>query len=128
MPEEVINMKISAVFESTDHAEFAARRLTDAGVHVSHRDVHEITERGDTETHLPTEQFYFPAAGEFYTGMSYTNVVLPGSSFYPMAGHVSSELPLNGEAKLDIEVDDEDERRAKEVLLGNHGTGIHSYS
>ena len=122
-------MKISAIFESTDHAEIAARRIREAGISIGRRRITDLTNYQDaTDSHLPTDEFYFPAAAEFYTGMAMpANVVMPGMSFYPMGGHVSSHVPYSGEARLELEVDDEQSDRVREMLLGMHGTGIHSY-
>lgn len=121
-------MKISAIFESTDHAELAARHVSESGVVIKKRRVTDLTDHNYTDSHLPTDEFYFPAAAEFYTGMVVpTNVMMPGMPFYPMGGHIDGYTPHSGEAKLELEIDDSESRRVREMLLGMHGTGIHSY-
>lgn len=123
-----IVMKISAVFESTDHAEFAARRISESGIVIQKRNVTSLTNREAPAPHLPTDEFYFPAAAEFYTGMAVPmNVMTPGVAFYPMGGHVSGEIPLSGEARLELEIDGKERDRVRELLLGMHGTSIHSW-
>ncbi len=122
-------MKISAIFESTDHAEIAARHVGEAGVVIKKRHITDLTNRGYEPSHLPTDEFYFPAAAEFYTGMvTPVNVMMPGMPFYPMGGHLDNHIPYSGEAKLELEVDDSEGTRVREMLLGMHGTGIHSHS
>jgi len=117
-------MKISAMFASADHAEIAARNVSEAGVVIGTRRVVTPEARRDGP-HLPTDAFYFPAAAEFYTGMATpVNVVTPGMSFYPMAGHVEGTIPEGGEARLELDVRMSDVPRVRDVLLGMHGTNI----
>lgn len=121
-------MKVSAIFESTDHAEIAARHVREAGVAITKRRITDLTNQNYTDSHLPTDEFYFPAAAEFYTGMATPmNVMTPGMPFYPMGGHVDGYTPYSGEAKLELEVDDSESGRVRDMLLSMHGTGIHSY-
>ena len=122
-------MKVSAVFENVDLAEIAARHVSESGVVIQKRRIVDLNGPHTMDSHLPTDEFYVPAAAEFYTGMAIpANVMTPGMPFYPMGGHVDSYMPHTGEAKLELEVSDGDVHRVRELLLGMHGTGIHSHS
>ena len=89
-------MKVSAIFESTDHAEIAARHVREAGVAITKRRITDLSNQNYTDSHLPTDEFYFPAAAEFYTGMATPmNVMTPGMPFYPMGGHVETVVLLS---------------------------------
>ena len=55
-------MKVSAIFESTDHAEIAARHVREAGVAITKRRITDLTNHNYTDSHLPTDEFFFPAA------------------------------------------------------------------
>lgn len=59
--------------------------LAKPGVVIKKRHITDLTNRGYEPSHLPTDEFYFPAAAEFYTGMvTPVNVMMPGMPFYPM--------------------------------------------
>ena len=121
-------MKISAIFESVDHAEIAAHNIKDAGVHIESRDITDLASHSFSNSHLPTDEFYFPAASEFYTG-AFTNFATPASSFFPMAGHAAENSTASGgEAELTLEISESDESRVRNMLREMHGTRIQNLS
>lgn len=122
-------MKISVVFENADLADLAGKRISESGVNIRSRSINTLN-GGNYDNHgLPTDHFYFPAASEFYTGMIHTpSMSTPASPFFPMAGNAFPRgYPYEGESRLEMEVEEEDYKKTRDLLIQMHGSDIQSY-